>query len=98
MKHFNFVIVSLLKDILYVFEDLTAVMTNDTNKHNKNANAFTLLATTSFCETGIGKITLGARGFLREEPRSKEKTREKGEKASGCLRQLIHLTASIDLN
>ena len=50
--------------------------------------------------------TLGARGFLREEPRSaisearsgEERENTRSEKASGCPRQLIDLTAPIDLN
>ena len=43
--------------------------------------------------------SLGARGFLREEPWSSKKRKEgEGEKTSGCPRQLIDLTAPIDLN
>ena len=44
-------------------------------------------------------VTLGARGILREAPRSSDKEssaerreRERGEKTSGCSRQLIDLT------
>ena len=45
-------------------------------------------------------ITLGTRGFLREEPQSGEKRREEreGEKTSGCPWQLTNLIAPIDLN
>ena len=47
----------------------------------------------------IAGPTLGARGFLREEPRCRKKRRERrGEKTSGYPRQLIDLTAPIDLN
>ena len=50
--------------------------------------------------------TLGARGFLREEPRSavseaqsgEERENRWGEKTSGCPQQLIDLTVPIDLN
>ena len=43
--------------------------------------------------------TLGARGFLKEEPRSgEEREGEKGEKTSGYPQQLTDLTAPIDLN
>ena len=56
----------------------------------------------------IACLTLGTRGFLRQEPRNGDKRsakwrREKreerrGEKTSGCPRQLVDLTAPVDLN
>ena len=47
------------------------------------------------------QLTLGARGFLREEPQSaisEARSDEEREKTSGCARQLTDLTAPIDLN
>ena len=48
---------------------------------------------------GIADLSLNtSRSFPRQEPRSGEKRREKGEKTSGCPQQLINLTVPIDLN
>ena len=49
----------------------------------------------------LRSYTLGARGFLREEPQSGNKRcdeERRGEKTFSCLQQLIDLAAPIDLN
>ena len=92
-----------IEELLSNFLGNVQVMCSSQHPNNKYKYMVQTQIYNRFGETmaTIQHNTLGARGFLREEPQSGDKwngEERRGEKISGWPRQLIDFTVPIDLN